>query len=96
MKKKILSLCCAILLMAGLFGVSFNEVKAEEGQPMIDGSYLTHEDESIGYDTKITRGVDLLAGYGAGRVVCWRKHYCGSRGGRSRDQRDGGTGSGRR
>ena len=63
MKKKILSLCCALLLMAGLFGVSFNEVKAEEGRPMIDGSYLTHEDESIGYDTKITRGVDLLAGY---------------------------------
>ena len=30
---------------------------------MIDGSYLTHEEESVGYDTKVTRGVDLLAGY---------------------------------
>ena len=30
---------------------------------MIDGSYLTHDDESVGYDTKITRGVDLLTGY---------------------------------
>ncbi len=30
---------------------------------MIDGSYLTHDNESIGYDTKITRGEDLLTGY---------------------------------
>ena len=30
---------------------------------MIDGSELTHEEESIGYDTKITRGEDLLTGY---------------------------------
>lgn len=63
MKRKILSLCCALLLTAGLFGVSLSEVKAEEARPMIDGSYLTHEEESVGYDTKITRGVDLLAGY---------------------------------
>lgn len=63
MKRKVLSLCCALLLMAGLFGVSLNEAKAEEERPMIDGSYLTHEEESVGYDTKVTRGVDLLAGY---------------------------------
>lgn len=30
---------------------------------MIDGSYLIREKESVGYDTKITRGVDLLTGY---------------------------------
>ena len=63
MKRKILSLCCALLLMAGLFGVSLNEAKAAEERPMIDGSYLTHEEESVAYDTKVTRGVDLLAGY---------------------------------
>ena len=63
MKRKILSLCCTLLLMAGLFGVSLGEAKAEEDRPMIDGSYLTHEEESVGYDTKVTRGVDLLAGY---------------------------------
>ena len=56
-------MCCALLLMAGLFGVSLNEAKAEEERPVIDGSYLTHEEESVGYDTKVTRGVDLLAGY---------------------------------
>lgn len=56
-------MCCALLLMAGLFGVSLKEAKAEEERPMIDGSYLTQEEESVGYDTKVTRGVDLLAGY---------------------------------
>ncbi|MEF2805906.1 MAG: DUF6147 family protein [Massilistercora timonensis] len=61
MKKKILSLCCALLLTAGLFGISYGEVRAE--QPMIDGSYLTHEEESIGSATNMTRGVDLLTGY---------------------------------
>lgn len=62
MRKKILSLCYAFLLMAGLMGVSVNEVQAEE-RPMIDGSYLIHEDESIGYATKMTKGEYLLAGY---------------------------------
>ena len=61
MKKKILSLCCALLLTAGLFGISYEEVRAE--QPMIDGSYLTHEEESIGSAINMTRGVDLLTGY---------------------------------
>ncbi len=27
MKKKILSLCCALLLTAGLFGISYGEVR---------------------------------------------------------------------
>lgn len=62
MRKKILSLCCAFLLLAGLVGVSANEVQAEE-RPMIDGSYLTHDREAIGHTTKITRGEDLLTGY---------------------------------
>lgn len=62
MRKKLLSLCCAFLLMTGLIGVSVNEVRAEE-QPMIDGSYLTQEQESVGYATKMTRGEYLLTGY---------------------------------
>ena len=36
--------------------------RAAEGK-VIDGSELTHDEESIGYDTKITRGEDLLTGY---------------------------------
>lgn len=62
MRKKLLSLSCALLLMAGLLGISASQVQAED-RPMIDGSYLIQEEASIGYDTKITRGVDLLTGY---------------------------------
>ena len=62
MRKKLISLSCARLLMAGLLGISTSQVQAEE-RPMIDGSYLIREEESVGYDTKITRGVDLLTGY---------------------------------
>ena len=61
MKKKILSLCCALLLTAGLFGISYGEVQAE--QPMIDGSYLTHEEEAVGSNVGVTRGEYLLTGY---------------------------------
>nr|WP_106789309.1 DUF6147 family protein [Massilistercora timonensis] len=62
MRKKLISLSCALLLMAGLLGISTSQVQAED-RPMIDGSYLIREKESVGYDTKITRGVDLLTGY---------------------------------
>ena len=41
---------------------SMQEARAAEGK-VIDGSELTHDEESIGYDTKITRGEDLLTGY---------------------------------
>lgn len=62
MRKKLISLSCALLLMAGLLGISTSQVQAED-RPMIDGSYLIREEKSVGYDTKITRGVDLLTGY---------------------------------
>lgn len=61
-KAKILSAACVLALTLCMLGVGMN-VQAEESLPQIDGSYLTHESESIGYDTKITRGVDLLTGY---------------------------------
>ena len=63
MRKKIVSLCYAALLIAGLAGVSAPEVRAEDARPVIDGSYLTHEEESVGYAGAMTRGVDLLVGY---------------------------------
>ena len=62
MRKKIISLCCAFLLLGGLFGISSSEVQAEE-QAMIEGSYLTQEKESIGFNTGMSRGKDLLTGY---------------------------------
>lgn len=61
--KRLLSLCCTIALMMGMVLSVATNVQAESSLKMIDGSYLTHDDESIGYDTKITRGVDLLVGY---------------------------------
>lgn len=61
-KTKVMSIGCILMLVFCMFGLSLN-VHAEEGRRQIDGSYLTDESESIGYDTKITRGEDLLAGY---------------------------------
>ena len=73
MKKRIVSLCCAFVLPLGMLIVPEKNVQAEDTK-VLDGSYLIQEDESIGYDTKITRGKDLQAGYskivrlGAGKI----------------------------
>lgn len=83
MRKKLLSLSCALLLMAGLLGISASQVQAED-RPMIDGSYLIQEEASIGYDTKITRGggsadrIFQVGTAGAWTFICGRKHHCGS------------------
>ena len=63
MKRKIMSVCCALVLTLGLVFGTMQEAKAASTDSILDGSYLTHDEESIGYDTKITRGVDLLTGY---------------------------------
>ena len=62
-KRKLISICCMLFVIAGMTGISSTECKAASQLPVIDGSYLTYEEESIGYDTKLTRGEDLLAGY---------------------------------
>lgn len=73
MKRRLVSMCLAIMLIGGLSMTSMQETQAAEGK-IIDGSALTHDEESIGYDTKITRGEDLLTGYskctklGAGKI----------------------------
>ncbi len=61
-KKKVMSISFAFMLVFFVFVFCFNTY-AEDVKKQIDGSYLTDESESIGYDTKITRGEDLLAGY---------------------------------
>lgn len=63
MKKRVMSVCCMALLMISMLLISVNNVKAASDVPILDGSYLTYDEESVGYDTKTTRGVDLLAGY---------------------------------
>lgn len=76
MKRKLLSICCAVALMAGMLSIATVESRAAE-QRMIDGSYLTHEDESVGYDTKITRGEDLMTGYSKCTKLGAGKMYAG-------------------
>lgn len=64
MRKRIISVCLAMLLMMGLtITAEFPSKANEESKPMLDGSYLTLEDESTGMSGSITRGVDLQTGY---------------------------------
>ena len=60
MKKRYLSLICIITLMLTISGIT---VRASEEMSVVDGSYLTHEEESEGIATLIMRGEDLQAGY---------------------------------
>lgn len=62
MKRKLMSACLAVMLVGGLSMMSMQEIRAAEGK-VLDGSMLTHEEESTGYNTKISRGEDLLTGY---------------------------------
>lgn len=62
-KKKVVSVCCTFLLIVCMLLISANNAQAASDDPILDGSYLTHDEESVGYVTPSTRGVDLLAGY---------------------------------
>ncbi len=61
-KENFVSLLIALLVFSMPF-FSTKQVEAAADKPILDGSMLTYEDESVGYDTKITRGEDLLTGY---------------------------------
>lgn len=63
MKNRFSSICLTLVMVTCMLLISFTDVQAESDEVILDGSYLTHEEESIGYDTKLTRGVDLLTGY---------------------------------
>lgn len=62
LKKKVISVCCTFMLVISMLLISANNVQAAD-DPVLDGSYLTHDEESVGYATPLTRGVDLLASY---------------------------------
>lgn len=67
MKKRILSALCVALLFFSI--PFFTAVPAQAvDSPVLDGSALVQDKESIGYDIKITRGEDLLTGYS--KIVC--------------------------
>ena len=63
MKKRCSSICLTLVMVTCMLLISFTDVQARSDEVILDGSYLTHDEESIGYDTKLTRGVDLLTGY---------------------------------
>lgn len=52
-----------LILFLSLLVANVTVIKASSDIPLVDGSYLTYDNESIGYATKISRGVDLLTGY---------------------------------
>ena len=76
MKSRLVSMCLAVMLVGGLSLSSMQEVRAA-GNKVIDGSELTHDEESIGYDTKITRGEDLMTGYSKCTKLAKGKIYVG-------------------
>ena len=63
MIKKFLSACFVALLIFSMPFFSTRHVQAAADEPVLDGSVLTQDEESIGYNTKISRGADLLTGY---------------------------------
>lgn len=63
MKNKIISVGFTLILFLSLLVANATDTKASSFIPIVDGSYLTYDDESIGYATKMTRGIDLLNGY---------------------------------
>ena len=61
--RKLLSMCLTLVLITGMVLVAKVECQAASNEAMIDGSYLIHAEESIGYATGRTRGEDLMTGY---------------------------------
>ena len=61
--KRCRSICCVFAMALGLsFGVS-TDTQAASSVKVIDGSQLTRDAESTGYNQKVARGEDLLTGY---------------------------------
>ena len=69
-------MCLASLLVSGLSAVATQEVKAAD-EKIIDNSKLTQVSESVGYNTKITRGENLLTGYSKVTKLGKGKIYAG-------------------
>ena len=61
--KRCMSICCVFAMALGLsFGVS-TDTQAASSVKVIDGSQLTKDAESTGYNQKVARVEDLLTGY---------------------------------
>lgn len=61
--RKLFSMCLTLVLITGMAFIAKVDCQASSNEAVIDGSYLIHAEESIGYATGRTRGEDLLTGY---------------------------------
>ena len=77
MKKRFLSGCLAVVLTLCMLLSATCFAEAESDEPMLDGSKLTYDNESLGSDIKITRGQYLYAGYSKIVVLEPGKIYVG-------------------
>ena len=76
MKKRILSALCVALLFFSI--PFFTAVPAQAADsPVLDGSKLTQDKESVGCTNKTTKGADMLAGYSIIFVLGPEKIYGG-------------------
>ena len=76
MKKRILSALCVALLFFSI--PFFTAVPAQAADsPVLDGSKLTQDKESVGCNNKTTKGADLLVGYSKIVVLGPEKIYGG-------------------
>lgn len=66
MKKKMLSFGMVVAMTLSMLVVSGVQVQASGNLSIIDGSYLTHDEESTGYTNHVARGEDLMTGYSKG------------------------------
>ena len=77
MKKRLLSGCLAAVLTLCMLLSATCFAETESDELMLDGSKLTHDNESVGNDIKITRGQYLYAGYSKIVVLGPGKIYAG-------------------
>ena len=60
--KRCMSICCVCAMALGLSFGGSTDTQAASSVKVIDGSQLTKDAESIGYNQKVSRGEDLLTG----------------------------------
>ena len=84
-KKRGISAIVTLMLILSLSAVTATDTKAAEAArtksvkelPMIDGSYLIKDEESVGTTVPMTRGEDLMTGYSKVRRLGAGEIYAG-------------------
>lgn len=84
-KKRGISAIVTLMLILSLSAVTATDTKAAEETkaksseelPMIDGSYLIKDEESVGTTSPMTRGEDLMTGYSKVRRLGAGEIYAG-------------------